>query len=163
MRKALLLVLVCALLGLGALSGCAKISENAIEDATGVRVDEDGSSVTIEGEDGSTITYDDEGTELPEDYPDDVPVYDGTIDSSWETKDEKGTTYAIAIKTTDATEDVVAWYEEQLADKGWEIKTTFKDESSGMVSAEKDDLSFYLAAGAENEGTAITQTVGPKQ
>lgn len=163
MRKMVPLVLVLALLALGAVGGCAKIAENAIEDATGVSVDEDGGSVTIEGDDGSTITYDDEGAELPDGYPDDVPVYDGTIDSSWQTSDDKGVTYAVAIKTTDPVSDVVAWYEEQLADKGWEIKSTFKDESSGMVSAESDDMTFYLAAGAESEGTAITQTVGPKQ
>ena len=165
MRKTwlLVLVLVVALLALGAMGGCATIAEKAIEDATGVSVDEDGSSVTIEGDDGSTITYDEEGTELPDGYADDVPVYDGVIDSSWQTSDDNGTTYAVAIKTEDTTEDVVAWYEEQLADEGWTIKSTFKDASSGMVSAEKDDMTFYLAAGAESEGTAITQTVGPKQ
>jgi hypothetical protein len=164
MRKALLLALVVVLvLVLGGVAGCGKIVEKAVEDATGVSVDEDDGSVTIEGEDGTSITVDEEGTELPEGYPSDVPVYDGTITTAWETSDEKGTTYSIAITTEDSTADVVDWYKAELEDGGWKILSTFKDASSGMISAEKDDLTFYLAAGGdEGESTDISQIVGPK-
>lgn len=162
MRKALVVALVLALVALVGLTGCAKIAEKAIEDATGVSVDEDDGTVTIEGEDGASITVNDEGTELPEGYPDDAPVYDGTIASAWESTDQGKTTYMVSVTTKDSIGDVVDWYKSELESEGWTITTTFKDASSGMINAEKDDRVFYMAAGTGSDGTDISQTLSPK-
>lgn len=160
--KTMALLLVASLLALTGVSGCATLARKAIEGATGVSVDEDGTKVTVKGDDGTTTTLDMEGADLPKGYPKDVPVYEGTIDSSWESSDGSQVTYVIAVKTKDPLDKVTAWYEKELKQGGWEIKSTFKDKESAAFLAEKGELTFHLAAGVEDDGTMFTQTVAPK-
>ena len=64
------------------LSSCTNPIEQFIEDQTGVSIDSDGDgSVTVESEDGEmTITA---GTEVPDDFPGEVPLPStGTLESS---------------------------------------------------------------------------------
>lgn len=160
----LAVVLVMSLIGI---AGCAELAESAAEKAvkgaTGMDVDTDEGEVTFEGDDGSSTTIDTENATLPDGWPDDAPVYDGTIESSWETSNDKGTSFSVALSTTDPVQDVVEWYTGELESEGWKIVSTYKDDSSGMVSAEKDDLTFYMAAGAGSDTTDISVMVGPKQ
>ncbi|MGB4594191.1 MAG: hypothetical protein WBI63_10535 [Coriobacteriia bacterium] len=167
-RRVLAVMLVAALaMSLVGIAGCAEFAESAAEKAvkgaTGIDVDSDEGEVTLEGDDGSSTTIDTENATLPDGWPKDAPVYDGTIESSWETSNDKGTSFSVALSTTDPVQDVVAWYTGELEGEGWKIVSTYKDDSSGMVSVEKGDITFYMAAGAGSDTTDISVMVGPKQ
>lgn len=145
-------------------TGCEAIIGQAVksgvEKATGVKVDEKTDSVTVTGKDGSSITS---GSDIPAGFPEDVPVYDGTLDGALETKGPKGAGYNLIINTPDASADVFTFYETELAAQGWTVKTPVKTDGGGMVTAEKGatTVTVMISAGAEGQ-TTITQTVAPK-
>jgi len=156
------LVLTCALAF--TLVGCQSIAEKAteaaIEDATGVKVDQEGDSVTITGEDGSSITAG-QGGELPEGFPEDAPVYDGDITTSLVTEDS----FTIGIETDDEWTKVWDWYTAELESEGWTTTSELKVEDSGMLSGEKDDRLIQITVGPnsnEDAKTMITTFTGPK-
>jgi len=156
------LVLACALAF--TLVGCQSIAEKAteaaIEDATGVKVDQDDDSVTITGEDGSSITAG-QGGELPEGFPEDAPVYDGDITTSLVTEDS----FTIGIETDDEWTEVWDWYLAELDSEGWTSTSELKLEDSGMLSGEKDDRLIQITVGpgsGDGANTMITTFTGPK-
>jgi hypothetical protein len=178
MRKTVLaIVIVAALLTLGAQGCCPllnkasdeageRLAEEIIEGGTGGQVDieDGGSSVTIEGEDGSSITIDTSEGELAEDWPTDVPVYDGTIISSGSTISGGGALYNVIIETKDSGADVKAFYEKELKDEGWTIsfsgESTVDGEKAYNVLAEKGDWSVVVAANESDGKTEIAVTAG---
>lgn len=157
---ALVMVLAMAL----ALAGCQSIAEKAtekvIEDATGVKVDEQGDSVTLTGEDGTSITASESG-ELPEGFPEDAPVYEGAIITSLVSEDN----YTIGIETDDEWTDAWEFYGTELEAAGWVTGTEMKLEDSGMISGEKDGRIIQITVGPASSGeakTLITLFTGPK-
>lgn len=158
----LVLVLVAGLVAVLGLTGCEKAAEEAVEDAAGVDVDNDDGSVTIEGDDGASITMDTEAAELPEGYPDDAPVYDGKLEAAWEATQDDSTSYSLSMTTKDGVEEVVDWYKDALQDEGWTITQTYADSSNGMLNAEKGGWTFYAAVGAGGDSTDISQIVATK-
>lgn len=156
------LVIVCVLAF--SLVGCQKIAEKAtekaIEGATGVKVDTDKESVTITGEDGSSITAGSDG-ELPDGFPEDVPVYEGEIVSSLMTEGN----YTVAIETKDDATTVWDWYGTELESAGWTQTSEFKVDDGGMRSAEKGDMTLQVTVGAGTDGEPTTVTIftGTKQ
>ncbi|MHB1342677.1 MAG: hypothetical protein ACYCX5_13100 [Coriobacteriia bacterium] len=168
-RSILSIVLVGALgLSLIGIVGCDELAESAAEKAvkgaTGIDVDSDSGEVTLEGDDGSSTTIDTENATVPDGWPDDAPYYDGTIESSWENTIEGKTSYSLLIETDDAGKDVIAWYEAEFEDGGWAIKTNFKDDSGGMLVAEKGEWQCTVATGnGDEKSVSISEIVGPKQ
>lgn len=161
--RTLVLVLFAALL-LGSV-GCEaiarKASEKVVENATGTKIDQDGDQVTIKGEDGREVTASssDEGIEMPKDFPEDVPVYEGKITASL--KANEGST--LGIETADSVADVYDWYVGKVKDEGWKSTGEFKTEDGGMIAAEKDGRQLSVTISADSdEKTAIIITVADK-
>ncbi|MDP2400392.1 MAG: hypothetical protein Q8M66_00290, partial [Actinomycetota bacterium] len=89
--------------------GCQSIAEKVVEETTGVKVEDDGEKVTITGEDGKKMQLSGAEGSLPEDWPSDMPVYDGaTIDSSAAIRSGEVTNFSAALSTKDAFADVFA-------------------------------------------------------
>lgn len=159
-----LVVLLVACAMMFSLVGCQKIAEKAtekaIEGATGVKVDTDKDSVTITGEDGSSITAGSDG-ELPDGFPEDVPVYEGDIVSSLMTEGN----YTVAIESKDDAATIWDWYGTELESAGWTRTSEFKVDDGGMISAEKGDMAIQITVGAGTDGdpTTITIFTGAKQ
>jgi hypothetical protein len=149
-------------------SGCAQIAEqaarSAVESATGIKVDTSGDSVTVEGSDGSAISS--TKGKIPEGFPADMPVYEpGTISTGVSSDVGGGQTFMVGIDTPDAASDVFDWYEAELTDKDWVLKTTMKTEDGGFLGGEKGTTVFTLAVTAGSGGgkTGIAITIAPKK
>jgi hypothetical protein len=152
-------VIVSILLALVFIGGCLgqRIAEEAIEraiekDSGGdVEIDLDEGEVTIQSDEGEvSISSDEEtveiksdegeatfgeGAELPEGFPDAIPVY-GNMDitSSWSSTDEGVTSYSISAISEDSVDDIFEWYKSQL--QGWEISGEFTmDSDDGKTSS----------------------------
>lgn len=156
----LVVVLVCAL----ALVGCQSIAEKAtqkvIEDTTGVKVEDGGDSVTLTGKDGTSITSSESG-ELPEGFPEDAPVYEGTIITSLVSEDS----YTIGIETKDEWTGPWEFYGTELEAAGWVTGTEMKLEDGGMITGEKDGRMIQITVGGASNSdakTLITLFTGPK-
>ncbi len=146
--------------------GCGTIAKKAVEGATGVKVDEDGGTVTIKGDDGSESTISTDEGKLADDFPDSVPVYDGTISDSTSFSSGGVSQWTAAISTPDSVDDVKAFYVQRLEAEGWTI-TFDMDSSSGSdrtvaYSAELDNLSLTVTIAAPDAETEIAILVGTK-
>lgn len=97
-----------------------KVTESVISKASNgtVNINTDSGSVTVKGEDGATATI---GSKLPDNFPTDIPIYTGaTVTSGTVGKDSQGNAEDLATFTTpDSVEKVKAFYDAELAKKGW--------------------------------------------
>lgn len=165
LRVVLALAVVAALL---AVTGCGAIAEQAIkgaaENATGVKVDESGNSVTVTGQDGSSMTSSSEG-KLPEGFPSDMPLYTpGKITGAAVSTENGAKSFILAIDSPDAVADIFAWYKAQLPEKGWTVQNTTESDSGDLFMGEKGNQAFtvMIAASSDEGATTISISVGPK-
>ena len=119
-RVLLLSTAAVVLVALVALSGCGMLIRKGTEAATGVKVDQNGGKVTIQGKDGGTATVQ-EG-KLPDGLPSDFPVYAGTIRLGNKITNADGTAFQIVIETPDDAKTVGDWYAEKLKAAGWKVE-----------------------------------------
>ncbi len=170
---AIIAVIVHMLLVLVLASGCfgqniaEKIAEEAIEKAIesdsgeNVDIDFDDGEITIESDDGEVSIG--MGSDLPDNFPDNVPVYpDMEIISSWFVTEDDKDSYSINGLTEDAGSDVFAWYKESLS--GWEIENEFSasgdDMKTSSLSAKSGGLVVVImVVETEDEGTSIMLSV----
>lgn len=166
-RVLLALAVVAALL---VATGCGALiqqgAKTAVENATGVDVDEGGDSITVTGQDGSSMTSSADGT-IPEGFPEDMPLYvPGTIKAGIVSDSGSGKGFMVAIETPDAWADVFAWYETQLKDKGWTVGSTAKMDTGGLLTGEKGSQIFTISVAKDSgdEGvTGVSISVAPKE
>jgi len=128
-------------LGAGAALAACSDGETTISTPEGdVSVDPDSGSVDFEGEDGSGSVNVGEGSEVPDDFPSDVPLPDGTLvsSSSFGTDDDK--TWGL-VYTFDDPGSVLDDYRDALEDAGYEIAGEFN------VSNDEGGYSAYTADG----------------
>jgi len=157
-----------------------EIVEKAIEGGSGedIEIDSDKGEVTIRDEEGeTTISGDDENvtiksgddeavfgedTELPEDFPESVPLYDDiNLTSYWKTSEDDSTTFSITAVSEDSVDDIFGWYKDQLS--GWEISGEFTMETdegkNSSFTAESGGMEIVLMVMNADEGTTMVLTV----
>ncbi len=164
MRRAvkLIYVLVALVVVGGLVGGCQKVAEKAaeeaVESATGAKVDVDEGKMTVQDE-GQSTTVDVEGAELPEGWPSDAPVYDGTITASVVNSQGDAVAYSIVVETEDAHDDVVAWFERELKDEGWNVEATMRTGTGSTIAASKGSWRLNLVIVAEDGIVRISEVV----
>lgn len=120
------LAVAASLLAALTLAGCSaedigeRAAEKAIEQQLGdgaeVDLDTDDGGVTVEDGDGNSYST---GTTVPEDFPDDVPLIEGTVVSAVEVA-EGTTSWTVAIATSDTIEDAFATVRSEMESAGFE-------------------------------------------
>lgn len=162
-----IMLLAALLMVLVATTGCEKAAEKAaekaIEGATGVDIDADDDSVTIEGEDGETVEIQGDSGEVPDGFPDDVPVYDGDIQTTSKVSTGEGTAYYVELTTDDGASDVHDWYKSEFESEGWAIQmdttSTQNGAFSGLLMAEKDGAQVSMTLEESDGVTGVFMTV----
>jgi hypothetical protein len=130
-KLTILLVLVAAIT-----SGCGKKTTYTSKDGE-VTVDNKGGQVTIESKtkDGNaTITANDKGIPLPDNFPKDVPIYKGAVVKVASTQ---GKSMMVHMSVSASAADLLKFYQDQLKDQGWEIQSTMNMGEGSMISAKK--------------------------
>lgn len=151
----IVLVLACVL-ALLLVAGCGMIAQKAaekgIEGATGGKVDISGDEVTIKGEDGSSATISDD-TQLPADFPSEVPLMDGGKLKAAVTGEDGGKKrWTLNYTYPSTTQEVMAFYTDALAKDGWKTSTSANVPNGGMLGAENGTYKVELVIG-EGDGT----------
>lgn len=137
-----------------------KLTENAIEKASGdkVKIDRDGESVSIKTEDGSFSASAEQ--KLPKDFPSEVPTLDGqTVEVSSSSSSDGNYSWYVTAKTTKSTQEVKEFFENKLAD--WEKGTNSTYNDAVFLSFTKDILSVNLSISpnSDDNNTSIIYTV----
>lgn len=150
-----------AVVGLGvvlvvSMTGCANVAEqatkSAIENATGVKVDEKNGKTTVTTKDGQATLSSDQN-KLPDGLPTYMPAYTGTVKASAAITTDKGSNFSFTIETGDDAQTILNWYKAQFAEKGWTVTTTAVNGDSGMVSAKKGETdNVVVTVGKNSEG-----------
>lgn len=107
--------------------------------------------ITVEGDDGSTFSADTGGS-LPDNWPADVPVIDGTVLYAQTASDESaGTTYSAAIETEGTIESVYEQIRSDLEGAGF-TKTAEVTSTDGSFASFTGDTYQVTVTVAESEG-----------
>jgi hypothetical protein len=145
--------------GAAADKAAERATEEAIEEAAGggqVDIDDDG-NVQVETEDGSFAAND---GELPDDWPEDIPVIDGaTVDSSFSTSSGGDTVTTAAMTTDKSVEEVLAFYKEELS--GWTVDNESTSEFNGVPSGSliASDGERTASIGATEASGSVTVSI----
>ncbi|MCL4535488.1 MAG: hypothetical protein M1370_10070 [Bacteroidetes bacterium] len=138
-RVAIVSLVILALL----LTGCAQAAQKAVEQATGVQVDQKGENVTIKGKDGEQLTV---SSNVPDELKN-FPVPPGFTAQ----KDGAGTLSTGGAKTSVASwkgkgkvEDTVAFYKKTLTDQGYKEEMSMTAGDGGVLSYTKGDSSVSI-------------------
>jgi len=150
-------------------SGCEKkiaekITEKAIEGASnsGVDVDLDNDQITINTNSGSFQAG--ENVTLPDNFPSDVYVIDGDIQSAI-TSAENGS-FSVSIESSDSVSEVQAKYTQQMADEGWTSSLTmnYGDSASlGFTKGETRTATIIIAANNDTNKTTVSITTSTNE
>ncbi|HEY3374153.1 MAG TPA: hypothetical protein VGK02_03705 [Candidatus Aquicultor sp.] len=152
-KFALLALLIAALV---ICVGCGNIAEQAtkkaVENATGVKVDEKNGSVNIKTDKGEATISGSE-SKVPDGFPKDFPIYDGVkITSGLKTEAEGKTSFQVTFETSDDVKKVVDFYKKALADNGYKISGSMEADEMASLSLKKGD--------ADIGGVTITKSDG---
>ncbi|MFH1536956.1 MAG: hypothetical protein ABID45_03150 [Patescibacteria group bacterium] len=156
MKKSYLLfaVFLCAVF---VLSGCSltdslmdkageKVAEEAIETMTNSELDADfnDGTISINSEEGSVSIG---GTEIPDDFPSDVPVY-ANAEVVWTSFSSGDETYWIDFESTDDYTEIKAYYDAEIESNGWEVYDSSTYTSDGqettLYSADRDNRTLIV-------------------
>ena len=147
------------------LNGCGdsveeKVIEKKIEKETSAKTDidlsEKGMKITgaTEGEKYSVTTGD--ATEIPKDFPEDVPLYHpskavGAV--------EVAGGYSVSLTTGDDITKVASSYKQQMTSQGWSEQASMNMGGQNILVYEKDGRATNIAVMALDGETKITVTV----
>ena len=133
-----------------------KKAEKAIETSTGgtADVDIDDETVTVNTNAGSFTVG--EEVDLPENFPSDIHMIDGTIKMATETTEIEG--FSVSIETSKSVSVAKTEYLEQLVDDGWTITGTLDFTETASIMAEKDDRTVTVTI-LETDGV-VTVGIG---
>lgn len=134
-----------------------KVGEKAIEKAIeqgaeeeGVDVDIDGDKVTVDGEDGSMTMG---GTDVPENFPDDLELPDGEITYAMDSPQSSMVTMTV--------DDLDATFEALVADlegKGWKNNLNMDSEGVKMATLSKDDTTGITIQADSGSGDLVVMS-----
>lgn len=155
-----------------ALSGCATIAQKAtqaaVEKTTGVKVEDDGGTITTTDKDGNKAQLSTGQGTYPDGFPGDFPKYDGTIDSAIKGSSGGKDSFSVVIMTADAPKDVYAFYVAELEKNGWKIEQkmdgTTSETAFATIACSKDDLTggVTLSRSKGDPQTSIAVALGTK-
>ena len=155
-----LAVLVCAI-------GCKKAADEAMEAAIESQIAKDGGSAKVEiGEDDMSFKFEDKksgakmafgkNVEMPQDFPQDVPVYKSMTLLMAHSQNEDNT-FMLKGTTPDAVATVAAFYATETQKQGWSEETNMdQGDKLRVVAYKKEGRSLNVMLATTDEGTNIT-------
>lgn len=145
------LVMVFGMAGLG----CGKkasenAAEKALEKATNGQADVDlnNNTVRINTNTGSWEAGD--NVSLPTNFPSDIYVVDGKINTAITSTETNG--YTVSIESTQSVADLQALYDRELRADGWEITFTMASGGSATLGGTKGQRTVSVGINPGDEG-----------
>ncbi len=104
------------------------------------------------------------GTKLPDDFPKDTPVYDGTIMANTSAVEGGKKMFMVSIQTTDAFDKVVSFYKDKLSSGGWKISQEANLAAGYTMFAAENGAQqvSVMVQSADGKMNVVTLTTGIK-
>src|SRR5215471_341359 len=105
--------------------GCSRSTTYTSRDGS-VTVKQEGkdaSSMTFTGKNGEKVAINLNGGKIPDDYPKDVPLYEGTKVIMANSTPEKHARHLV-LESNDPAEKIVEFYKKGLDSNGWKVEGT---------------------------------------
>jgi hypothetical protein len=165
MKRSLLVVMgLCV-----ALVGCGKkahesVAEKIIEHQMakeGVKghVNISDNKVTVETKDGKASYSAGAGTQVPDTFPKDVPVYAGaTVMASVSVPDG----HNLSLESKDSAEKVIAFYKSKLTGAGWQEAMAMNQPTGSMLVYKKEPRTVSVVVSSSGDTTQINLTAANK-
>jgi len=168
MKKIITLAVVIslAIFMLFSASGCkGAVTEESVEAA----IEGEGGDAEVDISEGeATITTDEgemtigEGTDLPDGFPDVIPVYANiVITTSWKATEDDLEAFSVAASSSDPGSTIFNWYISQLG--GWQNLNQFTSENEGetlsSISADNGTYTLIVTIIETDEDTMVTISV----
>lgn len=141
------------------LPGCGGDTTVTTPDGS-VKVESDGSGMKIEGEDGITIET---GTELPDGFPDDVPLVEGRIIQALEVAGPDGG-FSVNIEADGSLDDAFDEARSLLTDAGFTeegSQVTTGAMSTGVFRSASWQVLVGVTPSGDGDGVLLSYTVAP--
>lgn len=135
--------------------------ESDAQKTTTMNMQQDGMTMTIKDGDEVAHVQSGAGTAIPDAFPKDVPLYPGMkVEMAFNMGDEN---FSVSAATSDNLDQVVEYYKKASADNGWtEVMNMAQggEEINRMISYEKDNRTFMIAATSEEGQVRIAISTG---
>lgn len=141
-------------------------TEKIIEQATGedveIKTDKDGdkASVTIKDKDGEEVTFSGGDNEMPSDFPSDLYIPEGEIESSGSIASPDGQLITVNLYSTKTVADLKKEITEKLQSTDWTQSSVMDVEGSAMYNYAKGADNVTITLNQEGEKTSVSYMVG---
>jgi hypothetical protein len=122
----------------------------------------DAASMTFTGKNGEKVSLDMSGGKVPDDYPKDMPVYEGTKVVMSQTSSEKHTA-SLVLESMDPAEKIADFYKKGLESNGWKIEGTMNMGQMNMFTASKEKRQAVVQIVNNADKRQISQVLSDKQ
>ena len=135
--------------------------EKSIEAESGekAKVEISEGKVSIRTADGDVLAASEDGVEIPEGFPGDVPIYEGakTVASL-----KMGDSFQLSLQSKDARSKVVETYKEKMKAEDWELETSMAVGEGDMLHYKKGERRVMLTFTDQDGVTGIALMVQEK-
>jgi len=146
-----------------------KIAENFVENMiekssngeVDIDIDQDGENteMTIEGENGESVTVNVNSKEVPKNFPKDIYIVDGTIETAGTVKTAKGELLSLIILPKADFNSVSAEIPKQMKAKGWNTDLNMNLDGSNMYRFTKGENSATINVTVDAGKTTVSYSV----
>jgi hypothetical protein len=140
-----------------------KVAEGILGSLTGtdIEIDSDGEDgkITIKGKDGEELTIGGSQTELPEDFPSDVYLIDGDIESIGMIKTNEGSIVTFQMYSTDELADLVKDLKKGMESNGWESNMSMESGNESTMVYAKGEANTMVIFSKQDEKVLVGYNV----
>jgi hypothetical protein len=121
----------------------------------------DAGSMTFTGKNGEKMALNTNGGKMPDDYPKDVPVYEGTKVILTQSASEKHM-HQLVLESADPVDKIADYYKKGLDGNGWKIDGTMNMGGMNMVTASKENRQVIVQISDSKDKRSISQITSDK-
>jgi hypothetical protein len=121
----------------------------------------DAGSMTFTGKNGDTVAINMNGGKVPDDYPKDVPLYEGTKVIMSNSASEKHARHLI-LESKDPADKIAEFYKKGLDSSGWKVEGTMNMGGMNMFTATKENRQLVVQISDSNDKRSISQILSDK-
>ena len=127
--------------------------ESASDAGVNIDIDEDGETaeMTIEGEDGTVVKFSSEGNEIPDNFPEDVHLVKGEVESVGTVQAAEGEMITVVLNPKDSFNDVVNEIKKEMKSNGWKSSMNMNVDGEAMMMYAKGDNTVTVTVSGKDK------------